>query len=222
MQTKLIKFIFLPVLFAVLAFSSSADDRNPSESSYIFYLYYDNGQLLADRDFEFKYDVVPESFTPETVNTQFPYKGEIITFNNLVAGTFVFDPRRGNPSFLKGKISVMAPYAPDGQKAVFYDAQGKQLLTIFVGESSFCNDDGVCNGNNGEDQQTCPSDCKTATPVPVASPDASGGQGGMPITFIYVLIIAGVVLAGWFGWKRYKARQEPPMMSFPANPPSVQ
>src|SRR3989344_5437411 len=131
----MIKFSLLIILLLPLLVLAQPTDQ---EFVYLFHLYYDNGQLAADRDLEFKYDVVPEEFVPETVNTQFPYKGEIINLNDRVAGTFVFDPRRGDPSFLKGKVSVKAPYAADGQKAVFYDAQGSQLLTIFVSESTFC------------------------------------------------------------------------------------
>ena len=96
------KFLLILILF-VLPFFAFSDEAESNDFIYIFHLYYDNGQLAADRDLEFKYDVVPEAFVPETVNTQFPYKGEIINLNDRVAGTFVFDPRRGDPSFLKGK-----------------------------------------------------------------------------------------------------------------------
>ena len=227
MQIKLKIIIFGIVgLFLLSAFFAYADDdRNPLLSSYWFFLYYDNGQLVADRDFEFTYDVVPETFVPEAFNTQFPYKGEIINLNNQVAETFQFDPRRGDPKFLKGKISVKAPYVSDGQKAVFYDAQGNPLLTIFVSESSFCNDDGVCNTNNGEDEKTCPADCKGVAPLPTVTEGPAGGLGGMLMTVIYVLIIAGAAAGGWFGWKWYKGRQAPPPTnSFPPIPqnPSVQ
>lgn len=213
------KIIAIFLLAFVIGNSTYADIIESGQAftyTYLFHLYYDNGQLFADRDVEFKYDIIAEEFVPETVNTQFSFRGEIINFNNQVAATFQFDPRRGDPKFLKGKISVKAPYVPDGQKAVFYDAQGKSLLTIFVSESSFCNDDGVCNANNGEDTKTCPADCKATTPVPVASPDVrGGGQGGMPMTIIYVLIIAGAGLGGWFGWKWRQKRKEPAIPQFP-------
>ena len=203
----------------VLPFVYAEDDRDPMASSYLFFLYYDNGQLFANRDFEFKYDVIPEEFVPETVNTGFPYKGEIININNQIATTFQFDPRRGDPKFLKGAISVKAPYTPDGQKVIFYDNQGKQLLTIFVQDSSFCNDDGVCNADIGEDQQTCPLDCKSL-PVPVASPDVpASGQSSMLMTIIYVLISIGVVLCGWFGWRWWKNKKAAENINLPSNFP---
>lgn len=208
------KFLLILILF-VLPFFAFSDEAESNDFIYIFHLYYDNGQLAADRDIEFKYDVVPEAFVHETVNSQFPYKGEIITLNDRVAGIFIFDPRRGDPSFLKGKISVKAPYFSDGEKAVFYDAQGNQLLTIFVSDSSFCNDDGVCNVDNGEDENTCSADCKGVTPLPPVTDDTGSGQGGMLMNLVYVLIILGAGLGGWYGWKRWKSRQEPPVMPFP-------
>src|SRR3989344_8690633 len=168
MQTKFIKIsvILIVLSFLLAGFVFAEGDRSPLDSSYLLFLYYDNGQLFANRDFEFKYDVIPETFVPETLNTQFPYKGEVVNLKGEVAETFQFDPKQGNPSFLKGTLSVRAPYLPDGQKVVFYNNQGDASLTIFVSDSSFCNDDGVCNADVGEDSKTCPNDCKNVTPVP--------------------------------------------------------
>lgn len=222
---KIIIFGILGLFLLSTFFVYADDDRDPLLSSYLFFIYYDNGQLFADRDFEFKYDVIPETFVPETINTRFPYKGEVVNLNSEVAQTFQFDPRRGDPKFLKGKISVKAPYVPDGQKVNFYDGQGNQLLSIFVSESSFCNDDGVCNPDVGEDTKTCSNDCKETTPIPTVITEVPGsGQGGVLMTFIYVLIIAGVALGGWFGWKWWKGRQEESSLrpSSPINLPPTQ
>lgn len=213
---SIILLLFFVFPLASFAITSSEEDQYV----YLFHLYYDNGQLFADRDFDIKYDIVAETFAPETLNTQFPYKGDIINLKGEVAETFQFDPRQGNPQFLKGKISIKAPYVSDGQKAVFYDSQGQSLLTIFVSESSFCNDDGVCNSDVGEDSKTCPSDCKQVLPVPVASPDipVAGESTGMLKGLIYLIIGLGV-LGGWYGWKWWKSRQEPsPIIQFPQNP----
>ncbi len=205
-----ISLILLSTLYFLLSDSVFADDVPQQENFvYLFHLYYDNGQLFADRDFEFKYDVIPEEFAPETYSTQFPFKGEIVNLQNEVAAEFLFDPRRGKTNFLKGKISVKAPYIPDAQKSVFYDSQGKTLLTIFVSESSFCNDDGVCNSERGENERTCSNDCRgviPATPLPRTDDEGGGEQGGMLMAAIYVLIIAGAALGGWFGWKWYKQK----------------
>ncbi len=211
--------------------SEYVPDTSTDQLSYLFHLYYDNGQLFADRDVEFKYDIISEVFVSEVLNTQFPYKGEVVNLKGEVAQTFQFDPRQGNPKFLKGKILVKAPYISDGQKAVFYNNQGDALLTIFVQESSFCNDDGVCNPDVGEDTKTCPSDCKQVLPVPVVSPSVptSGGGVGMLKGIIYLIIGLGLV-GGWFGhrrwrgpaksggWKWWKKRRKSSIIQFPQNP----
>lgn len=185
------------------------DFENPS---YIFYLYYDNGQLFADRDYEIKYDVIPEAFVPETVTIQFPFKGEVVNLLNKVAFTFQFDPKRGNIKFVKGKIIVRAPYATDGQKVNFYDSQGKQIVSIFVSQSSFCNDDGVCNSDTGEDNTTCSNDCKVLqTPPPAASVppvSSNGGPPGLATVLIYSLIGGGVAFGGWYGWRWSRTKSE--------------
>src|SRR3989344_2374670 len=224
MQTKFIKIsvILIVLSFLLAGFVFAEDDRSPLDSSYLFYLYYDNGQLFANRDFEFKYDVIPEIYIPETINTQFPYKGEVINLKGEVAKTFQFDPRHGDPKFLKGTLSVKAPYVSDGQKVNFYDGQGNQLLSIFVSESSFCNDDGVCRSEVGEDAKTCPSDCKTVTPVPTTiTTEPPAGGGGMLKGIIYLIIGLGMV-GGWYGgsaiWRRWKKSRNPipkPMAEIP-------
>lgn len=199
------------------------DFENPS---YIFYLYYDNGQLFADRDYEIKYDVIPEAFVPENVALPYPYKGEVVNLLNKAVATFQFDPKGGNIKFTKGKITVKAPYAADGQKVNFYDSQGKQLVSIFVSQSSFCNDDGICNSDTGEDNTSCPNDCKILqTPPPaggsVAAPPA-GKQAGLATVLIYSLIGGGVAFGGWYAWKWRQARKSAgtviPPSQLPGNP----
>lgn len=215
---KLILIILFSVLAPLVVFGEGVADKQVSSSVYLLHLYFDNGQLFADRDVQFKYDILSETFVPEILATQFPYKGEVVNLKGEVAATFQFDPRQGNPKFLKGKISVKAPYVPDGQKVNFYNTQGNQLLSIFVSESSFCNDDGVCNSAVGEDTKTCPSDCKTATPVPTipAVLPGSGGASGVLQGLIYLII--GLGLAGGFWW--WKKRKSSQTMEFPSNLPS--
>ena len=137
------------LIFPLASFAISQSDED--EYIYLFHLYNDNGQIFVDRDAQFKYDIVAEIFVPEILNTQFPYRGEIVNFKGEISKTFQFDPKQGNPNFVKGKILVKAPYLPDGQKVNFYNAQGNQLLSVFVSDSSFCNDDGVCNATVGEE-----------------------------------------------------------------------
>lgn len=201
---------FLLAVFLLSMFLSSIafaleriDFENPS---YLFHLYYDNGQLFADRDFEFKYDIIPEAFVPEQFTIQFPFSGEVVNLKGETAATFQFDPRRGNPNFLKGKISVRAPYVPDGQRAVFYDSQGNPLVTIFVNDSSFCNDDGICNSERGEDDKTCPNDCR-AVISPATSPPTSGVGGGFSPMILWSLLVVFCGAGGWYGWRWWEKRK---------------
>ena len=206
MQTKFTKiFIALFVLLAILPLLALAEsDREPYSSSYVFYLYYDNGQIFADRDFELKYDVIPEEYKPVSFTTQFPFRGEITNFLNQVVAAFQFDPRGGDITFIKGKVKVKAPYVPDGQKAVFYDSQGRTLLTIFVNESSFCNDDWTCNSERGEDARTCPNDCQALPTTNDQQPTT--GEGGLSAVTVALIAsaIAAVGAGGWYAWRRWK------------------
>src|SRR5258708_31536105 len=134
-------FAIIILAFGLLTLSAKADTvKNPNVFYYVFHLYYDNGKLVADRDFKYPYDVIPGEFQAPLVTAQFPYRGEIVNFTGEVATHFTFDPKQGDAKFVKGKISVKAPYIADAQKAVFYDVQNQPILTITLSESSFCND----------------------------------------------------------------------------------
>src|SRR3989344_4999446 len=119
------KIIIIFLLSFVIGSGVYADviENNSFAYVYLFHLYYDNGQLFADRDAKFKYDMIAEIFVPETLTTQFPFRGEVVNLRGEVVETFQFDPRQGNPKFLKDKILVKAPYFADGQKVNFYDGQ---------------------------------------------------------------------------------------------------
>ena len=209
---------------ALAAISMSADENTgitAQDFLYLFHLYYDNSQLLADRDFEFKYDVIAAPYEPAEVSTEFPYRGEIFNFAGEVAANFVFDPKSGDVHFVRGKVQVRAPYVADGERAVFYDSQNSPILTIRVSESSFCNDDGICNADRGEDSLSCPKDCKQAVPVPPSPEPESEGTGdsqGLVTGLLYTF--AGLGLIGGLWWFFRKRRAAPP--STPIPPPGPQ
>lgn len=218
----------LIISFAVIAFlaGSRALAIAPSlGSEYQFHLYFNNGTLVADRDFQFKYDVLAIPYVEAPLATGFPYRGEIVSFSGQVAANFKFDPRDGNTGFNTGKITVKAPYSADAQKAIFYDPQNNAILTIPVDASSFCNDDGVCNADRGEDYQSCPRDCKASSlPAPAASTTptpASGSSSGLAIGIIYAVIGVGLLGAMlWFLKKRNSGNPPPPSIPTFPTPPS--
>lgn len=217
------KFLILSLLIIPLfASAEGIADKQTPKAEYLFHLYFDNGQLNADRDFQFKYDIISEEFQQENITTQFPYRGEIINLAGEVANHFVFDPKQGDIKFTKGKISVKAPYVADGQKAVFFDVQNQPVLTIYVNDSSFCNDDGICNADRGEDSLSCAKDCKQSLPAPPVNPvtnPPAGGSSGIISGIIYT-ILGLVLLAGlwWFLKRRRSSNSTLPNLPPPVPP----
>ncbi|KKW02628.1 MAG: hypothetical protein UY36_C0005G0012 [Parcubacteria group bacterium GW2011_GWA1_49_11] len=196
---------------------------NAKDFSYLFHLYYDNGQLSADRDFQFSYDIIGAPYTAPALATETPYRGEVINFMGEIADHFAFDPKAGDVKFTKGKISVKAPYIADGDKVVFYDSRNLAVLTVNVSGSSFCNDDGVCNDEKGEDSSSCPKDCKQSLPAPPVTPAVTAeGEGGTSLLAGILYALAGLVLFGglWFFLKRRK--NPSPTLPTPPIPPNPQ
>ena len=91
LQFKIKSFIplFFILIFAFYTFSAFAvmPPTEKGDYTYRFFLYYDKGQLLGDRDYEIKYEVVPGKFTPEVVSDG-AYKGEIRNFKGDIVKTF--------------------------------------------------------------------------------------------------------------------------------------
>lgn len=211
-------FIKILLIFSLVVPSLSSaltvpgPDADVEKLSYLIYLYYDNGQLFADRDYEIKYDVIQEAFSPESPDAAVAYKGEIINFKSEVAKTFSFDPKKGDMGFSRGKITVKGPYVADAMRVQFYDNQNKQVLSIFVNAASICNDDGACNSATGESTKTCPNDCKKpkATPVGQVPEQTSAWLGDFDVMTIatYASVGVGVLILAWFGWRWWKKRKE--------------
>lgn len=202
------KLIIVSAIFLGLGLFTRADTLDVQNNFYyVFHLYYDNGQLYSDRESKFQYDIIPGEYTADSVTTQFPYHGEIINVLGGVANSFIFDPRGGDMSFTKGKISVEAPYVADGQKAVFFDAQNKPILTVPVSDSSFCDDNGICDSERGEDFYSCPRDCKQQTlPVPTTTPASSGGSASSGLIPGILYSVIGLILLGLVWWM-YRRRR---------------
>lgn len=217
----ILSIVTLFLFFGVFSSPVFAAAQDEGKYTYLFHLYYDNGRLVADRDFEFKYDLIAEEFVPETITIGSPYRGEVISIKNVVEATFQFDIKRNDPTFTKGKISIKGPYFADASETKFYNDRGQLLLTLNVGGSSFCNDDGICNKDVGEDSNNCPADCKSE---PIASPLPIKGGGLLR----GILIALGVVIAAVVIWvsraiiKKRKIGADLPPPLPPSNPPAIQ
>src|SRR3989338_353450 len=99
--------IFLSVaMLFILPFVSFGQEGDRAPASYIFHVYFDEGKLIADRDFQSPYDVSTDPYIQSVMATGFPYRGEVINFVGEVAAQFTFDPRNGDANFNRGKVSV--------------------------------------------------------------------------------------------------------------------
>ncbi|MEK9177868.1 MAG: hypothetical protein AAB777_01970 [Patescibacteria group bacterium] len=221
-KTATILFLILGLTFSISALADQISDRQ--NFIYRFHFYYDSGQLFANRDFEFKYDVIPDDFTPETVSAASSFRGEIVSGKGEILSSFRFDPKKGNPNFAKGAIAVDGPYFANAAEVNFYNARNQKLLTLDVSGSSFCNDNGICNSDVGEDYQNCPNDCKRPSPSPVVLPLAPFWQSSLFIGLAALAIVV-VVLIVWSIIRMRKKRAEftgqlppvPPTTMPPAN-----
>lgn len=192
---KKIPLIFVVLIFVILnlpRFSRADVTTNEYPFVYSFHLYYDNGQLFADRDFEFKYDLIAEPFVQTVLKTSTSYRGEVLNLLGRAVGNFQFDP-----TVTKGKISIKGPYFSDADKVNFYNDKEELLLTLSVSDSSVCNDDGTCNSDVGENYQNCPNDCPRPSPSPAYQPPAPSVWQNM---FIPILVAVAVVVAALVIW----------------------
>lgn len=190
----------------MLSLFTSADTVSTQQNFiYRFHLYYDNGQLFANRDFEFKYDVIPDDFVLETVNVATSFRGEIVSGKGEILSSFRFDPKKGNLSFAKGAIAVDGPYFANAAEVNFYNSQNQKLLTLNVSGSSFCNDDGICNADVGEDYTNCPNDCKRPSPSPAYQPLVPSVWQNMLIPILVAAAVIIAVLVIWFIIKRRRS-----------------
>ncbi|HZZ99179.1 MAG TPA: hypothetical protein VFK07_00510 [Candidatus Paceibacterota bacterium] len=201
------KIFIIVFLGSVLAVPSLADQVSSSQSfEYQFHLFLNNSnQLVVDHDFQFSYDILPQQFVQQSVG-QSSYHGQVISLTGAVEGQFQFDVQQG-------KLSVEAPYAADAQKVIFYDPQNDPVLTLSVSESSYCNDDGVCDSERGENHLTCSNDCQASTlPVPSVAPTSrnSGGGSGLIPGLIYSLVGLALLAALWWFYKHRKGGSNPP------------
>lgn len=199
--------VFLAGLLAMGGFYASlARAEEQSGFVYLFKLYFDKGQLFADRDFEFKYDLIAENYSPVLNPPTALLWGEVVAIGGKKEAAFQFSPHQG-------KMTVRAPYFSDADLVNFYNSQDQKLLTISVRESSVCNNNGVCESDGGENQTNCSADCKLVYPAPASSPIISppfdlasvnwwwvgGGAAGLAVIF----------LVFWF-WRKNRNKHDLP------------
>lgn len=207
----LLLFVLISPVFLTGQTKADEDTSTDSGFTYVFHLYYDGNNLFADRDVKFKYDIIAEPFEMPALRTDDPYRGDIVNFRNSILASFGFDA-----SLVKGRLLVKGPYFADAAKVNFYNDSDQLLLTLNVSESSFCNDNGVCESDSGEDFSNCSIDCKLKPP-PSVTPIPTGVVSNNLLIIIIPVVIAVAVLVGWLIIKKRRSREQIP----PQVPPQV-
>lgn len=202
---KSITFVLLLGLIMPV-FSSADDDFNPS--SYLFFLYYDRGQLFTNRDFATSYDVTTKEYKEKEAGENV-FRGEIFSHKNNLLATFQFDPKNGQTNFQKGAITVPAPYFYNAKDVYFYNNLGDRVLVISVAVQSFCNENGVCDGS--ENTEICPVDCATFIPSPSASKlsdqDTLVNWGAWSLGYWIGGLVLVVTVAIWLALRKLRKKK---------------
>ena len=147
----LVFFIIFLGVFGLVSYSlSDSVDFQDAGFTYLFRLYFDNGKLIGDRDFNPPFELIAQEYQlPTSVVSS--YQGEIISVRDVKLASF---PVAINPTNFKGKVSAYAPYFPNAKTANFYNSDGTLISSIDLAPGgSVCNEDGVCGADTGENNQ---------------------------------------------------------------------
>lgn len=209
---KKIIFILTVLLLPLSSFALTkpSPDTDLESLSYVFYLYYDKGQIFFDKDYNIGFDVINEKFSGSLEATPAPGSYRIV-IENFKAETIInlaFDPQQGNASLSSGKIQVKVPYVSDGMWVRVYDRQDKGM-SMYIGMGSICNDDGFCDAGAGENDKNCQLDCKKQAPkTSVAPPPLFDAGDEYTMIIVYAVSGLAIALGSWFGWKWWKKKKE--------------
>ena len=178
---------------------------------YNLYLYYDNGNIVADRDHAISYDISEGSLSSNSDGGDNPYRIDVVSIRNVVLGSLDFSPTQLLSDQQKGKIVVRAPYFANAKEVAIYNNVTQLVIKIPVIESSFCNEDNICDIDVGENYKNCLNDCKesvTPAPTPTPTPVPADNKSSFGEAFLY--IFGGLAIVGaWLGfkwWQRNHAR----------------
>ena len=203
--------IYLIIVLLISATIASGDVVESPSYYYQLHLYYNNGTLVADRDFQYVYDVIPGTYTQTEIQTAYPYIGEVISIGGVKLAEVIIDPGAQLIGKTSGKLTVTLPYFANTKDINIYDNKRGILISIPVGETSFCNDDKICDSDIGENYNNCPNDCTStslATATPSASPTAIlEPSKTSPLLSAILYILGGlVIVGGYFGWRWYQKK----------------
>lgn len=154
-------------------------------SSYVFYLKYNQNTetLSQDPSLKFPYNIIVEEFVPDVSAQNAPFSLSVISRHGVTLAQASFDPvgllKNTPTSNRKDSIIVKAPYSANAGSVIFYRNK-ENLFAISVLQSSFCNEDSICNAAIGESKFNCAIDCDqnyvqpaTSTPYTNTNPPSN-------------------------------------------------
>lgn len=161
--TILIALVFTPALVHAMVDSE--------DWIYVFHLEYKQNTLRVEEGAKDKYSPVPMKFVPEFKSDESDFYGIVFNGKNKEEARFGFmAPTSTVISLGKSIMSVHAPYFANADHVTFYEKGGKSLFTVSVKDSSFCNDNNICDAKSGETYLNCPADCPIPPGIEVVSP----------------------------------------------------
>jgi len=192
----------------VFSFSLGLAAQDDGVYTYVFHLYFDNGKLAADRDFQIPFELIAEKYEGSgKVNNTF--YGEILSVSNKKLADFSLDLPYGS----KGKLSARAPYFDNAKTANFYNRENIRIFSLDLAPSGpVCNENNICNAETGETYLNCANDCRapnpsiTPMPMPIGESDFSFWDIFAPYLFMGGPIILAILLIIW----RFKKKKNMP------------
>lgn len=194
-----------------LATSPTPEPIQERDLFYNLYLYYDSGNIVADRDYAISYDISEDNPPSNDDGGGNPYRIDVVSIRGVVLGSFNFVPTQLLSGQQKGKIVVRAPYFANAKEVAIYNNAGQLVIRVPVIESSFCNEDNICDIDVGENYVNCSNDCKEpATPTPISTPVLAPPDDNSSFGEAFLYIFGGLAIVGaWLGfrwWQRNHAR----------------
>ncbi len=165
----------LVILFLTPLSFLGAMTASPIEEWHVVYhLKYRNGTLVPDTSSGMSY--TPIMYTPESFGQSDPNNSDFYATTLSGSGAeierFGFNiPSVYSPALGESVFDVTGKYFAYADRIVFFKKGGIELFRISLKESSFCNEDKVCNADVGEDYMNCSMDCPA--PQPVTQPEQS-------------------------------------------------
>lgn len=205
--------IILFFLFLAVPLGGVFGAQDDGIFTYLFHLYFDNGALVKDRDFETPFELIAQEFQDSEVMAG-SYYGEILSVTNQKLAIFPFFPPLVGG---KGKTSSLAPYFDNAKTANFYNPQNQKLFTIDLAPfGPVCNEDKQCNADTGETFLNCPSDCQALvspsaipTPAPLVNFGMTDVLSSPLFVAIFIAITVAIIIWLWLRRKRNSSYESP-------------